>query len=86
MGIEVGIERGRLVLSGYATPGVHSAVLAIVSQLLQNPVPVPIALDVVGPSLGIPLPLLLLGAEVEIPNLGSILRALNVVDKIRIAR
>ena len=86
VGIEVGIDRGRLVLSGYATPGVHSAVLAIVSQLLQNPVPLPVALDVVGPSLGIPLPLLLLGADVEIPNLGSILRALNVVDKIRITR
>lgn len=86
VGIEVGIERGALVLSGYATPGVHSAVLAIVGQLLQNPVPVPVALGVVGPGLGIPVPLLLLGAQVEIPDLGGILRALNVVDKIRIAR
>lgn len=86
VGVEVGIVRGRLVLSGYATPGVHSAVLAIVGQLLQNPVPVPVALDVVGPGLGIPLPLLVLGTEVEIPDLGGILTALNVVDKIRIAR
>lgn len=86
VGVEVGIERGRLVLSGYASPGVHSSVLAIVSRLLQNPVPVPVALDVVGPDLGIPLPLLLLGTEVEIPDLGGLLRTLNVVDRIRIAR
>ncbi len=86
VGVDVGIVNGRLVLSGYATPGVHSAVLAIVGQLVQNPVPVPVALDIVGPGLGIPLPLLALGAGVEIPDLGGILTALNIVDKIRIAR
>ena len=86
VGIEVGLVNGRLVLSGYATPGVHSAVLAIVGQILQNPVPVPVALDVIGPGLGIPLPFLALGAEVEIPDLSGLLRILGVVDKIRIAR
>ncbi|HVL27443.1 MAG TPA: hypothetical protein VM390_04805 [Acidimicrobiales bacterium] len=86
VGVEVGVVRGRLVLSGYASPGAHSAVLAIVGQLLQNPVPVPIALDVVGPGLGLPLPLLVLGAEVEVPDLSGVVAALGVVDKIRIAR
>ncbi len=52
VGVEVALVRGRLVLSGFATPGVHTAVLAIVANLLQSPVSVPVGVGVVSPDLG----------------------------------
>ena len=86
VGIEVALVRGRLVLSGYATPGVHSTVLGIVANLLQNPVPVPVALDVIGPNLGLPLPFLDLALDIALPDLSGLIRALGVVDHIRVIR
>ena len=86
VGIEVALVRGRLILSGYATPGVHSAVLAIVANLLQNPIPIPVALDVIGPNLGLPLPFLDLSIDLALPDLSGLLRALGVVDRIRVIR
>ena len=86
VGIEVAIVRGRLVLSGYASRGVHTAVVAIIADLLQKPIPIPVALDIIGPNLGLPLPFLDLGAVVAIPDLSSVLQVLGVVDQIRIAR
>lgn len=86
VGIEVAVVRGRLVLSGYASPGVHSAVVFLLADLLQKPIPVPVALDILGPNLGLPLPFLDLGAGIAIPDLSSVLNVLGVVDHIRIAR
>jgi hypothetical protein len=86
VGIEVAVVRGRLVLEGFASPGVHTAVLAIVAGLLQTPVAVPVGLAIVSPDLGLDLPFLAAGAGVEIPDLGGLLRLLGVVDRIRIAR
>lgn len=86
VGIDVAVVRGRLILSGYASPGVHTAVLAIVANLLQNPIPVPVALSIVSPNLGLALPFLEAGAGVEIPDLGGLIHLLGVVDRIRIAR
>jgi hypothetical protein len=86
VGVEVALVRGRLVLGGFATPGVHTAVVAIVANMLQNPIPVPVALGVVSPDLGLPLPLIGAGAAIELPDLGGLLRLLGVVDRIQIIR
>ena len=86
IGIDVAVVRGRVILEGFATPGVHTAVLAQVARLLQNPVPVPVAVGVVSPDLGLDLPFLQAGAGIEIPNLGRLLRMLGVVDRIQIIR
>lgn len=86
IGVEVAVVRGRLVLGGFATPGVHTAVLAVVANALQNPTPVPVGLGVVSPDLGLDLPFVGAGAGVEIPDLGGALRLLGVVDRIRIIR
>lgn len=86
VGVEVAVVRGRLVLEGFATPGVHTAVLAVVANLLQNPVPVPAAVGVVSPDLGLDLPFLGAGAGIEIPNLGRAIHMLGVVDRIQIIR
>ncbi|HEV2760941.1 MAG TPA: hypothetical protein VGV86_15385 [Acidimicrobiales bacterium] len=86
VGVEVALVRGRLVLSGFATPGVHTAVLAIVANLLQSPVPVPVGVGVVSPDLGLDLPFLGAAAGIEIPDLGRVIRMLGVVDRIQIIR
>ena len=86
VGGEVALVRGRLVLSGFATPGVHTAVLAIVANLLQSPVPVPVGVGVVSPDLGLDLPFLGAAAGIEIPDLGRVIRMLGVVDRIQIIR
>lgn len=86
IGVDAAVVNGRLVLDGYATPGVHTAVLALVASLLQNPVPVPAAVGVVTPSLGLNLPFLEAGTSIEIPNLGRLLGLLGVVDHIQIIR
>jgi hypothetical protein len=85
-GVNVAVVGGRLVLEGYATPGVHTAVLALVANVLKNPVPVPGVVDVVSPNLGLDLPFLEAGAGLEIPDLGRLLRLLGVVDHIQIIR
>lgn len=85
-GIEVAIVHGRLVLSGYASPGVHRVVLAIVGNLLQNPIPIPVELAVVTPNLGLGLPFVDTGVDLEIPDLSGILDVLGVVDHIRNVR
>jgi hypothetical protein len=85
-GVDVAVVDGRLVLEGYATPGVHTAVLALVADLLQKPVPVPGAVAVVSPNLGLNLPFLEAGGSIEIPDLGRVLRLLGVVDHIQIIR
>ncbi len=84
VGVEVAVVHGRLILSGFVSPGVHSAVLAIIANLLQNPVPVPVAFDVVTPSLGLGLPFVDLGAGLEIPDLSGLLDVLGVVDHLRV--
>jgi hypothetical protein len=86
VGVDVAVVQGRLVLEGFATPGVHNAVLGIVANLLQHPVPVPEAIGVISPDLGLNLPFLEAGAAIEIPNLGGLLRLLGVVDHIQIIR
>lgn len=86
VGVEVALVRGRLVLSGFATPGVHTSVLAIVANVLQNPIPVPAGLGVVSPDLGLDLPFLGAAAGVELPDLRRVLRLLGVVDRIQIIR
>jgi hypothetical protein len=83
VGVEVAIVRGRLVLSGFVSPGVHTAVVAVVAHLLQNPVYLPVAVDIATPSLGLGLPFLAAGTGVEIPDLSAILDELGVVDKLR---
>lgn len=85
-GVDVAVVDGRLVLEGYATPGVHTAVLALVANLLQKSIPVPVAIDVVSPNLGLDLPFLEAGGGIEIPDLGRLLRGLGVVDHIQIIR
>jgi hypothetical protein len=85
-GVEATVEDGRLILSGYASPGVHSVVLAIVGNLLQNPIPVPVELDVVTPNLGLDLPFVDTGVDLEIPDLSGILDVLGVVDRIHTVR
>ena len=85
-GVEVTVVNGRLILSGYASPGVHSVVLAIVGNLLQNPIPVPVELDVITPNLGLGLPFLDTGVDLEIPDLSGILGVLGVVDRIHVVR
>lgn len=86
IGVEVAVVRGRLVLAGFATPGVHTAVLAVVANLLQNPMPVPVALGVVSPDVGLDLPFVGAGAGVEIPDIGGVIALLGVVDRIQIIR
>ncbi len=89
IGVDVALVRGRLVLTGFASPGAHASVLAIVANALQAPVPVPAAVTVVSPDLGPDsrgLPFLGAGAGIEIPNLGGLIRALGVVDRVRIIR
>ena len=86
VGVEVAVVRGHLVISGYATPGVHTAVLAIIANLLQNPVPVPVALAISTPNLGLNLPFLDLGTDIELPDLSGLLHVLNIVDQVRIVR
>ena len=86
VGVEVALVRGRLVLSGFATPGVHTAVLAVVANRLQNPIPVPVGLGVVSPDLGLDLPFLGAAAGVELPDLGRLIRQLGVVDRMQIIR
>jgi len=82
-GIEVAVVNGRLILSGYASPGVHTALLAIVANLLQNPIPFPVELDVITPNLGLGLPFLDAGLDLELPDLSALVNALNVVDHVR---
>ncbi len=87
VGVEVAVVRGRLVLSGFVSPGVHTAVLAIIANLLQNPVPVPVAFDIVSPNLGLGglgLPFVDVGAGVEIPDVSNLLNVLGVVDRLRV--
>ena len=86
IGVDVAVVRGRLVLEGFATPGVHTAVLATVAKALQTPVPVPVALGVVSPDLGLDLPFLGAGAGIEIPNLAALVRGLGVVDRMQVIR
>lgn len=86
VGIEVAVVERRLVLGGFASPGVHTAVLAIVADLLQTPVPVPVALAIVSPDLALDLPFIAAGAGVELPDLSGLIRLLGVVDRIRVAR
>ena len=86
IGVEAVVVRDRLVLTGFATPGVHTAVLAVVANLLQQPVPVPVAVGVVSPDLGLGLPFVGAGAGVVVPDLGGLLRLLGVVDRIQIIR
>ena len=82
-GVEVAVVNGRLILSGYASPGIHTALLAIIANLLQNPVPVPVELDVVTPNLGLALPFLDAGLGIELPDLSALVNLLNVVDRLR---
>ena len=86
VGVRVAVVRGRLILEGFATPGVHTAVLAVVARLLRTPVPVPVALGVVTPDLGLQLPLLGAAGAIELPDLGGVIRMLGVVDRIQIIR
>ena len=89
IGVDVALVRGRLVLSGFATPGVHTSVLAIVANALQTPVPVPVAVGVVSPDLGLDLrglPFVGAGAGIEVPDIGGLIRALGVVDRVQIIR
>ena len=86
VGVDVAVVRDRLVLSGFASPGVHTAVLALVANLLQQDLAVPVGLGVVTPALGLNLPLLEAGAGVELPDLTGVLRLLGVVDRIQIIR
>jgi hypothetical protein len=57
-----------------------------VANLLQTQIPVPAAVQVVSPDLGLHLPLLEAGAGIEIPDLGRLLRLLGVVDHLQIIR
>ena len=68
------------------TTGVHTAVLAIVANLLQSPVAVPVGVGVVSLDLGLDLPLLAAAAGIELPDLGRVIRMLGVVDRIQIIR
>lgn len=86
IGVEAVVVRDRLVLTGFASPGVHSAVLGVVANLLRTPVPVPAAVEVVSPDLGLGLPFLGAGAAIAVPDLGGVLRLLGVVDRIQIIR
>jgi hypothetical protein len=86
VGIEVYVSHGRLILEGYATPGVQAAVLAIIGNLLQNPVPVPVALSLVSPNLGLNLPFLEAGAGLALPDLSGLIGLLGVTNHLRIAR
>lgn len=89
IGVDVALVRGRLVLTGFASPGAHTSVLAIVASALRTPVPVPVAVGVVSPDLGLNLrgvPFLGAGAGVEIPDLRGLIRSLGVVDRVQIIR
>ena len=85
VGVEVYVSHGRLILEGYASPGVHSAILAILANLLQNPIPYPVALSVATPNLGLNLPFLEAGGLLALPNLGGLIKLLGVDDHLRIA-
>ena len=85
VGIEVYVSHGRLILEGYASPGIHSAVLAILANLLQNPIPYPVALGIITPNLGLNLPFIEAGAGLALPNLGGLIKLLGVTDRLRIA-
>lgn len=75
------------MLEGFATPAVHTAALAVVAQLLQQPVSVPVAMGIVTPNLGLEnLPLLGARVGLEIPDLTGLIRMLGVVDHIQIIR
>lgn len=84
VGVEVAVVEGRLVLGGFASPGVHTAVLALVADLLQQPIAVPVVLGVVSPDLGLALPYLGAGAGIELPDLSGLIALPGVVDRIRI--
>ena len=86
IGVEVALVRGRLVLSGFASPGVHSAVLAIVANMVRTPLVVPVAVGIVSPDLGLDLPFLAAGAGILLPDLGGLIRMLGVVDRVQIIR
>jgi hypothetical protein len=86
VGVDVAVVRDRLVLSGFASPGVHTAVLAVVANLLQQDLAVPVGLGVVTPALGLNLPFLEVGGGIELPDLTGVLRLLGVVDRIQIIR
>jgi hypothetical protein len=86
VGVDVAVVRDRLVLSGFASPGVHTAVLAVVANLLQQDLAVPVGLGVVTPALGLNLPFLDVGAGIELSDLTGVLRLLGVVDRIQIIR
>ena len=86
VGVEVAVVRGRLILEGFASPGVHTAVLSLVGNLLQAPVALPVALGVLSPNLGLDVPLLAAGVGIEIPDLSGVIRMLGVVDRIQIIR
>jgi hypothetical protein len=86
IGVDVAMVNGRLVLTGFATPGVHSAVLAVVANALNTRIPVPVAVGVITPNLGLDLGFLAAGAGIEIPDLGGLIAALGIVDRVQIIR